>query len=93
MSQVKQFGKDVQSWIMEVTSLLERNHSKDQDVFATLERLSQLSQQLETEEATDEDMKMVEMELAHVYQEISGFINDNEERAKAEQSVPIGKFI
>ena len=65
----------------------------EQRVLATLDRLSQLAYHLQKEEATDEDMQMVEMELAHAHQEIIEYINQNKERqdGPAEQSVPIGK--
>ncbi len=93
MSQVKSYGQDVENWIMEITVFLERNELTEQRVLATLDRLSQLAYHLQKEEATDEDMQMVEMELAHAHQEIIEYINQNKERqdGPAEQSVPIGK--
>jgi superoxide dismutase, Fe-Mn family len=93
MSQVKNYGQDVESWIIEVTSYLERNNRMEQTVFTALGRLSQLAHQLQTEEATEEDMQRLEMELAHTYREISEWINQDSERysANAEQSVPIGE--
>ena len=91
MSQIKKYGQDVQSWITEVTSFLEQNQWRDQSVFDTLNHLNQQSQLLLAVDATDEDMKKVELELAHAYREISECINQNSERVSSVQSIPIGK--
>ena len=91
MSQVNNYGKDVQSWITEVTSFLEQNQWTEQGVFDTLNHLYQRSHQLQVEGATEADMKMVEQELAHAYREISECMNQNQERKNGESSVPIGK--
>ena len=91
MSQVNNYGKDVQSWINEVTSFLEQNQWTEQGVFDTLNHLYQRSHQLQVEGATEADMKMVEQELAHAYREISECMNQNQERKNGESSVPIGK--
>lgn len=91
MSEVKQYGIDIQSWITEVMSFLQRNQLKEQDILATLDRLSQQSLQLQTEEATYEDMKRVEVELAHAYRDINESIHDHEQRLSVDQSIPIGK--
>ena len=90
MSQVNNYGKDVQSWINEVTSFLEQNQWTEQGVFDTLNHLYQRSHQLQVEGATEADMKMVEQELAHAYREISECMNQNQERKNGESSVPIG---
>ena len=91
MSQVRNYGQDVQSWITEVTSYLEQNQWTEQAVFDTLNHLYQQSHQLQVEGATEEDMKRVEQELAHAYREISEYMNQNKERNNGEQSIPIGK--
>lgn len=92
MSQVNQYGKDVESWVKKVMSLLEGYHLKGTDVFTTLERLSFQSYLLQKNEATYEEMKMVDQELAHAYREINELLHD-EQRQMTEQSVPIGKHI
>lgn len=91
MSLVKNYGQDVQSWITEVTGFLDQIQLREQAVFDTLNHLLQRSQQLQAEGATEEDMKMVEQELAHAYREISKCIHENKERHNAELSVQIGK--
>lgn len=91
MSQIKTYGQDVQSWIIEVTSFLEQNQFREQKVLNTLNHLFQQSHQLQEVGATEEDMKMVEQELAHAYREISKYMNQSKERDKSDQSVPIGK--
>lgn len=90
MSQVKNYGREVQSWVTEVTSFLLQNQLREPVVFDALNDLYQQSQQLQSEGATEEDMKKVEQELAHVYREISELM-DHQVRNHAAQSVPIGK--
>lgn len=91
LSQVKNYGQDVQSWITEVTSFLEQNQLTEPAVFDTLNHLHQRSHQLQAVGATEADMKKVEQELDHAYLEISDYINRNTERQNSGQSVPIGK--
>ena len=93
MSKVKSYGQDVQDWITEVTSYLEENQMTEPAVFDTLGQLYQQSNQLLAEGATEDDMKRVELELAHVYREINDYMNQNKERHTAEQSVPVGKHV
>ena len=93
MSKVRNYGQDVQGWITEVTSYLEQNQMTEPAVFDTLDQLYQQSNQLLVEGATEDDMIRVEQELAHVYREISEYINQSKERHNGEQSVPVGKHV
>lgn len=91
MSQIKKYGQEVQNWITEVTSYLVQNQWRDQPIFDTLEYLNQQSQLLQTEDATDEDMKKAEQALAHAYREISEYMNQKSDRIHSVQFIPIGK--
>lgn len=91
MSYLKDFGEGVQSWVREITSFLEKNELNQLDVWTSLNRLSEMSSHLQTDEATDSDMKQVEQELDIAYKEINLLMNSKENRIKADQSIPIGK--
>ena len=90
MSQIQDYAKEVQAWVTEMTGFLEKNSLTEQHVLEQLNRLSQLSHQLQKDDATKEEMTKVEKEVTLAFREINDLMNRNT-RSRINQSIPIGK--
>ncbi|MGE7764699.1 superoxide dismutase [Peribacillus sp. NPDC096540] len=91
MSDVRQYAKEVSDWIDEIMAYLERIDITDSTVLANIERLSQWTNDLVSEEIDYENMVLIEEEMARVYEEIEEIARDLGTQQRHTQSVAIGK--
>lgn len=90
MSDVRDYAKEVSDWVDGVMEYLEKIDITDSSVLSNIERLSQLTKDMDEEEMDYEDMVLIEEEMARVYEEIEELAR--EFNIQDRQSVPIGKI-